>query len=145
MKRRKKKRRKNHFHYYQNKDTGRKSWSIKGENGDVIVKGGVFPEELSSQVENLFQEYREMYGASPPADMNLGELLSKVGHSVPTNESYINEMAHLMKEAGISPEIIYAFQKTDGLLVTEFNQHLINDKDLVAWQEAIDEYLENHQ
>ena len=49
-----------------------------------------------------------------------------------------------MKKAGIDPAIIYAYEKTGGLLVTEQNQHLISDKDLSAWHAAIREYEEKH-
>ena len=50
-----------------------------------------------------------------------------------------------MKAAGIDPAIIHAFEKTDGLLVTEENKHLISDKDLAAWDAAIREYEEQPQ
>jgi len=50
-----------------------------------------------------------------------------------------------MRKAGVDPAIIYAFEKTDGLLVTEQNQHLISEADLDAWQAAIDEYEAQHR
>jgi hypothetical protein len=55
------------------------------------------------------------------------------------------QMVQAMKAAGIDPAIIYAYEKTDGLLVTESNQHLIPDKDLGAWQAAVDEYEAKHR
>ena len=48
-------------------------------------------------------------------------------------------MVEGMKQAGLDPAIIYAFEKT-GLFVTEGNQHLISDVDLEKWDEAITEY-----
>ena len=50
-------------------------------------------------------------------------------------------MIQTMQTAGMSPELIYAFEKT-GLLVTEMNQHLIPEKDLEEWDEAIQEYFD---
>jgi hypothetical protein len=48
-------------------------------------------------------------------------------------------------KAGMDPAFIYAFEKTDGLLVTEANQHLISEADLDAWQAALDEYEALHR
>jgi hypothetical protein len=45
--------------------------------------------------------------------------------------------------AGLDPAFIYAFEKT-GLLVTEQNQHLIPENDLVEWDTAIEEYRRKH-
>jgi hypothetical protein len=46
-----------------------------------------------------------------------------------------------MRGAGTSPELIYAYQKTGGLLITDSNQDLTTTKDLSDWNEAIDEYF----
>ena len=53
-------------------------------------------------------------------------------------------MTKAMGEAGIRPEIIFAFQKT-GLLLTEENESLASPADRAAFDAAIDEYfaLEN--
>jgi hypothetical protein len=48
-------------------------------------------------------------------------------------------MVEDMKAAGLDPAFIYAFEKT-GLLVTEWNKHLIPDEDLADWDAAIEEY-----
>jgi hypothetical protein len=50
-------------------------------------------------------------------------------------------MVEKMKEAGVHPALIYAFERT-GLLVTEENQHLIPESDLAEWEAA--EYERNH-
>ena len=49
-----------------------------------------------------------------------------------------------MEAIGIAPELIYAFKRTGGLLVTEYNQHMIDDRDLAAWDRAIEEYRASH-
>jgi hypothetical protein len=48
-----------------------------------------------------------------------------------------------MKEAGLDPAFVYAFEKT-GLLVSEENQHLIPERDLEEWRSAIEEYRRKH-
>ena len=48
-----------------------------------------------------------------------------------------------MKQAGLHPAVIYAFEKT-GYVVTAENQHLIPDKDLEAWKAAVAEYDRKH-
>ncbi len=49
-------------------------------------------------------------------------------------------MVDVMAKAGIRPELIYAYIKTRGLIVTAENRDLIPDKDLAEWQAAIDEF-----
>ena len=48
-------------------------------------------------------------------------------------------MVEAMKQAGLDPAMIYAFEKT-GMLVTEENQHLLPESDLAEWEAAIEEY-----
>ena len=52
-------------------------------------------------------------------------------------------MVEGMKQAGLDPALIYAFEKT-GLLVSEANQHLIADVDLAKWNAAMEEYYAEH-
>lgn len=89
----------------------------------------------------LGQTFREMYGHEPPADMTLAEIAERVGKPLPCPETEIEEAIQIMRKAGIPEEIIYAYRKTDGLFVTESNQHLIHDSDLEEWNNAIREYL----
>lgn len=49
----------------------------------------------------------------------------------------MREMA--MRRAGIDPSVIYASRKT-GLIVTEWNHHLVSPDDQADWIEAIFEY-----
>jgi hypothetical protein len=53
-------------------------------------------------------------------------------------------MVRTMKDAGIRPEIIYAFEKT-GRLVTETNYKNLSKADLAEWEAAIDEYFKKRQ
>ena len=52
-------------------------------------------------------------------------------------------MVQAMKQAGIHPAYVYAFEKT-GLIVSEENQHLLPEKDLAEWEAAIREYEARH-
>ena len=52
-------------------------------------------------------------------------------------------MVEAMKQAGLDPAVIYAFEKT-GLLVTEANEHLISDVDRAEWEAAVLEYRAKH-
>lgn len=52
-------------------------------------------------------------------------------------------MVRMLEEAGIRPEIVYAFEKT-GRLVTETNYKKLSKADLAEWEAAIDEYFEKH-
>jgi hypothetical protein len=51
------------------------------------------------------------------------------------------EMVKAMKRAGVSPQIIYAYEKCE-FLVTESNRHLIDAEQMAEWEAAIDEYFE---
>jgi len=49
------------------------------------------------------------------------------------------EMVDIMKEIGMDPAFIYAYEKT-GLLVTEENKDKMTDLDLEEWREAVEGY-----
>ena len=49
------------------------------------------------------------------------------------------ELVDIMKQAGIDPSIIYAFEKT-GRIVTEENKNKLTDAELTEWKEAVEEY-----
>ncbi len=52
-------------------------------------------------------------------------------------------MVQAMKQAGIDPAVIFAFEQT-GLLITQENQHLISDRDRAEWEAAALEYRAQH-
>lgn len=45
-----------------------------------------------------------------------------------------------MQRAGVRPHLIYAYQKTGGLLLTRKNEKLATTKDIEDWDAAIEEY-----
>lgn len=55
-----------------------------------------------------------------------------------------HEIAHGMRQAGIAPRFIYAFEQT-GRLVSEENLDLISEADLAEWQAAVAEYDRLHE
>ncbi len=92
---------------------------------------------MSAEVADLLEEQRQRfiarYGREPGPD-------DPVFFDLPPVEQIEFQTVQAMHKAGIDPAIIYAYEKTGGLLVTEANRHLIPDKDLAEWQAAIDEY-----
>lgn len=100
------------------------------------------PPPLSPEAVEILRQQRERFvakfGREPGPD-------EPIFFDAPPVEQIEFQMVQAMKLAGIDPAIIYAYEKTDGLLVTESNQHLISDKDLAAWQAAVDEYEAKHR
>jgi hypothetical protein len=48
-----------------------------------------------------------------------------------------------MRQAGVDPALVYAFEET-GLLVSDDNQHLIAERDLQAWHDAVARFRARH-
>ena len=48
-----------------------------------------------------------------------------------------------MKKAGVEPALIYAYEKTNGLLLSIQNENMVPDTDIAEWEAAIDEYERN--
>jgi hypothetical protein len=93
-------------------------------------------EEVTEVLQQLRQAFMDKHGREPEPD----ELLFS---DLPHLEHLEAMLVEDMKEAGLDPAFIFAFEKT-GLLVSEKNQHLIPEKDLEAWRAAIDEHRTKH-
>lgn len=110
---------------------------VEGEKGGVC-KSVPLSDEAAQIVKEQRQRFIEKYGREPgPED--------PIFFDAPPVEQIEFQMVQAMKKAGVDPAFIYAYERTGGLLVTEENQHLISDKDLAAWQAAIDEYEATHR
>ena len=108
---------------------------LEDEDGNIFKSISV-SDELAEVVEEQQQKFIEKYGREPgPGD--------HVFFDAPPLEHVEHAMVEGMKQAGLDPAFIYAFEKT-GLLVTEANQHLISDKDLAEWDAAMEEYYAKH-
>jgi predicted glycoside hydrolase/deacetylase ChbG (UPF0249 family) len=105
------------------------------ENGNAF-KSIPMSEEVAQVVEEQRQRFVEQFGREPGPD-------DRVFFDAPHQEHVEHEMVQAMKQAGINPAKIYAFEKT-GRIVSEDNLHLLSDADLAEWQAAIDEYRAEH-
>lgn len=104
---------------------------LEDDDGKIYKSLPMSP-EVKAMLEQLRQAFIAKYGREPgPGDLLFPDM--------PHPEHLEAMMVEGMKEAGMDPAIIYAFEKT-GLLVTEQNQHLISEEDLAEWGAAIDEY-----
>ena len=113
----------------------------KGFQWQEDEKGSVYKSmpmssEMADILEGQRQKFLDKYGRQPgPGD--------PVFFDMPPLEHVEHEMVQAMKAAGLDPAFLYAYEKT-GLLVTEQNQHLISDRDLQQWQDAMEEYRARH-
>ena len=95
-------------------------------------------DEVADVLQQQKQKFIEKFGREPGPD-------DPIFFDMPPVEQVEFQMVQAMKKAGIDPAIIHAYEKTDGLLVTEQNKHLISDMDLAAWDAAIREYEEKYR
>jgi hypothetical protein len=103
---------------------------VDGEGN--ISKSIPMSDELPEVIKEHSRKFVERYRRDPsPSDSPFFDL--------PPLEHTEHFLVEAMKQAGIDPAVIYAFEKT-GLLVTERNQHLISDEDRAAWEAAVLEY-----
>ena len=89
-------------------------------------------DELAEVVKQQHQQFVEEFGREPGQEDNLF-------FNLPHQEVVEHVMVEGMKQAGLDPALIYAFEKT-GLFVTEANEHMISDVDLEEWDAAVAEY-----
>jgi hypothetical protein len=101
------------------------------EEGDIF-KSIPMSDELAEALEEQKRKFVEKYDREPGPGDNLF-------FDMPPLEHVEHFMVEGMKQAGLDPAIIYAFEKT-GLIVTEANEHLISDKDRAEWEAAVLEY-----
>ena len=101
------------------------------EEGNIF-KSVPMTNEVREVIEEQKRKFIEKFGREPEDDENLF-------FDMPPLEHAEHFMVEGMKQAGLDPAIIYAFEKT-GLLVTEMNEHLISNKDREEWEAAVREY-----
>jgi hypothetical protein len=89
--------------------------------------------EVAAALREQERRFVETFGRKPRGD-------DPIFFDMPSATEADERMVEVMAEVGISPELIYAFIKTRGLLVTAENRDLIADKDLAEWKAAIDEF-----
>jgi hypothetical protein len=116
-------------------------WS-KGFDWKEDAEGNIFKSmPITDEMADILQEQRrkfiEKFGREPGPD-------DQIFFDLPHPELLEHMTVEAMKEAGIDPAIIYAYEKT-GRLITEDNQHLLSDADLDEWEDAIEEYEAEHR
>lgn len=96
---------------------------------------------LDAALDAARRDFRTKFGRAPAP----GEpLLFDPTKDTPTlflPEALDRMMVQSMVEAGISGELIYAYQKT-GMIVTEENRHLFSKADFADYGAAIAEYFQ---
>lgn len=98
----------------------------------TILKSMPMSDDLAEIIEEQKRKFQEEHGREIGPD-------DKLFFDAPPLEHVEHHMVEAMKQAGLDPAMIYAFEKT-GLLVTEENQHLLPESDLAEWDAAIEEY-----
>lgn len=109
---------------------------VRDDSGEVMR---VVPlsEEAVDALESAQADFFDVFGRSPHEDdpVFLVKYLS-------SESDFIREMAEIMERRETRPELIYAFKRTKGLLVSEENYEQLPTKDRQDWDDAIEEYFE---
>jgi hypothetical protein len=97
--------------------------------------------ETRDLMEDQLQRFREKFGRDPrPED----PMFFDADYDEPTAltpEKMMEGMVDAMRKAGTPPELVYAYVKTGGMMVTEDNRHVWQDEDLAEWNAAIENYF----
>ena len=110
------------------------TWS-RNEDGQLL-RSVPLPAVTLELLDEQKQRFRQHFGRDPGPD-------DRLFFDAPHVEPLEHQIALAMKNAGLHPALIHAFERT-GLLVTEDNQHLIAETDLQAWYAAVAEYDAEH-
>ncbi len=108
---------------------------VERENGSI---GRQIPldDDLEKMLSQQRQRFVEEHGREPgPEDLLFFDT---------SQEEIETQMDEALAEAGIQPELIYAYKKT-GRMVTELNVQYLTDEELQEWEDAINEYYELEQ
>jgi hypothetical protein len=114
-----------------------KRFDYEHDEDGTIFKALPMSQEMVDLLQIQRKKFIDKYGREPgPND--------PVFFDMPHPEHLEHMSVEAMKQAGIDPAIIYAYEKT-GRLVTEDNQHLLSEADLAEWGAAIEEYGAKHR
>jgi hypothetical protein len=102
---------------------------IEMPDGNVGRRMQVSP-EMAEALEDIKAIQLERFGYLP----------EKIFEGAPPLEHLEHWTVEAMKKGGVEPALIYAFEKTDGLLLNTRNENKCPDTDIAAWEAAIDEY-----
>jgi hypothetical protein len=97
--------------------------------------------QTAAIIENQLQKFREKFGREPgPKDPIFFDPDAFTPQPLRLDQLQ-EETERAMSEAGIRPEIIYAYRKT-GLIVTQENYKKLPADALAEWEVAVKEYFE---
>jgi hypothetical protein len=96
----------------------------------TIGRSVAVPDEVADRIEGLRQSYVTQHGREP----------THIFEGAPHFELLEHWTVEAMKKGGVDPAMIYAFEKTNGLLLNERNENKVPDTDIAEWDAAIDEH-----
>jgi hypothetical protein len=109
-----------------------KGFEYEEDEAGSVSKSIPLNQEILDILDEQRQKFIQKYGREPgPHD--------PVFFDLPHPEQVEHLTVQAMKEAGIDPALIYAYEQT-GRLVTEDNRRLLSEADLAEWDAAIEEY-----
>jgi len=111
--------------------TKRFQWLV--DENSIFYRSMKMHPKVAAALRQQERRFVETFGRKPRKD-------DPVFFDMPSATEVEERMVDVMAKAGIRPELIYAYIKTRGLIVTAENRDLIPDKDLAEWQAAIDEF-----
>ena len=113
-----------------------KDFDYVEDDDGTIYKSIPLSDDMMEVLDERRQAFIDEHGREAgPNDLVFGDM--------PPLEHVEHQMVEAMKEAGLDPAFIYAFEKT-GRMVGDHNQDLLTDEELAEWDEAIEEYEVKH-
>jgi hypothetical protein len=107
------------------------------EEGNIVRSAPLQP-EVAALLPELQRAFMERHGRRMRSD----DLL--VGPEDPKQLlDFQSKVVKIMREDGIAPSLIYAFEKT-GILLTEENRHMMPTSQVEEFEAAVEEYLATH-
>ena len=104
---------------------------VQGPDGELAHELPIGP-ELGEILQRQREKFVAGYGREPGPD-------DPIFFDAPSDDEYDAAVTKAMEQAGVAPQVIYAFRKT-GRIITEENAKFVPATALEAWQHAIDEY-----
>jgi hypothetical protein len=104
---------------------------VQGPDGELAHELPIGP-EVGEILQRQREKFIARYGREPGAD-------DPIFVDVPSDDEYAEMVTTAMEQAGVAPQVIYAFHKT-GRIITEENAKFVPAAALEAWRQAIAEY-----
>lgn len=102
------------------------SKAVKNDRGEVLHREVELDPLASQTLMELYVAYERKFGHPPPDDMTLQETALAIGRPMPTEQESVTEVVKMLRQAGVDPHLVWAFEQTS-VLLTEDNMHLVDD------------------